>query len=267
MPEGHTTHRIARRHRETFAGEPVHAYSPQGRFGAGASRIDGKVLEDVEAVGKHLFYNWQGRITLHVHLGLIGKFRTHVAPPPKPTPATRLALENDEATAYLSGPMKCELIDRTSVARIVDQLGPDPLRPGTRKTGFADRLETRRMPVGAVLLDQSVIAGIGNVYRSEVLFLCGIHPTTPSNELAESDISHVWTAARSELRKGLADGRIITVRPRDVGASRRSDLPEELQRYVYKREHKPCLRCGTPIEATELAGRRMWFCPSCQPKR
>ncbi len=266
MPEGHTIHRIALRHNDVFAGGPVKTSSPQGRFAAGASRIDGRVLDEVQARGKHLFYHWSGRLTLHVHLGLIGKFRTHRQPSPAPTAGTRLALENDDAVAYLSGPMKCELIDRSSVARIVDRLGPDPLIKGTRKSEFAERVGRRRIPVGAVLLEQDVIAGIGNVYRSEVLFLCGIHPQRPSTELSDADVSHIWTAARSELRKGMEDGRIITVRPRDVGAARRRDLPELLRRYVYKREHRPCLRCKTPIESAMIANRRMWWCPSCQPE-
>lgn len=265
MPEGHTIHRIADRHRSYFAGKVVHASSPQGRFAAGASHLDGRTLLDVQAYGKHLVYTWDAKAHLHVHLGLVGKFRTHPAPAPAPSPATRLVLESDAAAAYLTGPMKCELVDRTTIHDIVDRLGPDPLRNGVRREEFVERLVGIDQPVGAVLLDQGVIAGVGNVYRSEILFLCGVHPHRSSADLSADDVAHVWTAARSELRRGLEDGRIITVRPRDVGAARRSDLPESLRRYVYKREHRPCLRCKTPIESTELAGRRIWWCPRCQP--
>lgn len=238
--------------------------SPQGRFGAGAARIDGSVLESVEARGKHLLYHWQGRVTLHVHLGLVGKFATHSVPPPAPSAATRLALSNDEGAAYLTGPMRCALVDRSSVEAIVGHLGPDPLRPGTRVTEFARRVEGDGRPIGAVLLDQTVIAGIGNVYRSELLFLSGIAPETPAASMSADQVRALWTTARRQLRNGVEDGFIATVAPRDVGASRRSALPKPLRLYVYKREHRPCLRCRTPIARSEIAGRKLWWCPSCQ---
>jgi DNA-formamidopyrimidine glycosylase len=265
MPEGHTIHRIARRHRDLFAGGAVNVSSPQGRFALGAAELDGQKLEDVDAYGKHLLYRWAGPSTLHIHLGLIGSFRTHPNPPPTPSAATRLALANDDGVAYLSGPMRCALVDETAVEEIVGRLGPDPLRPGTRITEFARRLSTRSRPIGAVLLDQNVIAGIGNVYRSEVLFLCGINPAISAAALTSDEVKSLWSTSRAQLRNGLADGRIITVRPHDVGAARRVQLPEPLQRYVYKRDHQPCLRCHTPVAANKMAGRSVWWCPSCQP--
>ena len=121
--------------------------------------------------------------------------------------------------------------------------------------------------MGAVLLDQKVIAGVGNVYRSEILFLCRINPATAPYDLGGDEIAGLWTTAREELRHGLADQAIITVRPRDVGASRRANLPPQLRVYTYKRERRPCLRCRTPIAATEMAKRMVWWCPSCQPTR
>lgn len=267
MPEGHTIHRIASRHNAAFAGAPVEVSSPQGRFGAGASRLDGRTLEGVEAFGKHLLYRWEGRLGLHVHLGLVGKFRTHPAPAPEPSAATRLALVNESASAYLTGPMVCKLVDGAAFDAIVGHLGPDPLRPGTRVTEFTSRVRGDPRPIGAVVLDQEMIAGIGNVYRSEVLFLCGIHPDTPAVDLSAEELGAVWREARTQLRRGVDDGRIVTVSPRDVGAARRADLPEPLRRYVYKRGHRPCLRCRTPIEMSEIAGRNMWWCPSCQQRR
>jgi formamidopyrimidine-DNA glycosylase len=265
MPEGHTTHRIARRHRELFAGGVVRARSPQGRFDAGARRIDGSVLESVDAHGKHLFYGFGANVHLHVHLGLVGKFSTHPAPAPEPSAATRLVLQNDAGSAHLSGPMSCELLDRREVERITSGLGPDPLRPHTRASRFVQRIDADERPIGAVLLDQSVIAGIGNVYRSEVLFLEGIDPRRPAASLESTDATAIWARAKRELGNGLDDGAIITVNPRDVGASQRTDLPKQLRVYAYKRDRRPCLRCRTPIASTEMAGRHIWWCPGCQP--
>ncbi len=174
-------------------------------------------------------------------------------------------LENDGTAAHLTGPMKCELVAPSFVDSIVDRLGPDPLRNGAAGREFARRISSTGRPIGEVLLDQRVIAGIGNVYRAEILFLCGLHPGRAASDLSLKETTEVWRTARAELRRGLADGRIITVRPRDVGAGRRALLPERLRRYVYKREHRSCLRCGTPIRSTSMGGRSIWWCPSCQP--
>lgn len=264
MPEGHTIHGIARDHRDLFAGGPVAVASPQGRFGAGASRLDGRVLEDVAAHGKHLLYHFEGRRSLHVHLGLVGRFRTFAAPVPPPSPAARLALGNDRGAAYLSGPMTCALLDRSETRRVTDGLGPDPLAAGTRVERFLQRVEGERRPIGAVLLDQSVIAGIGNVYRAEILFLCGLGPHRPAGALEAGDLAAVWRTARELLRIGLDLRRIVTVDPRLVGARSRREIPRDLRLYVYDREHRPCRVCRTPIRSGEVGGRRIWWCPSCQ---
>lgn len=266
MPEGHTIHRIANRHRALFVGKQVMARSPQGRFDEGARRLDGRVMTDVDAYGKHLVYRFEPDALLHVHLGLVGSFRTHQAPPPAPSPATRLVLQTRAAAAHLTGPMTCRLIGPDDLAGILSGLGPDPLRPGTRVTDFVSRVESDDRPIGTVLLDQSVIAGVGNVYRAEVLFVTGTHPATPASSLEDADARDIWATAKTHLTRGVEDGRIITVSPRDVGAARRAELPRHLRLYVYKREHKPCLRCRTPIASMELAGRRTWFCPSCQTR-
>ena len=264
MPEGHTIRRIADRHADLFEGGAVRVSSPQGRFSAGASRLDGRVLQEVEARGKHLLYHFEGRRTLHVHLGLVGSFRTHPAPPPAPSPATRLALGNADAAAYLTGPMKCELVDRSMVDRIVGHLGPDPLKTPRRPKGFDEVLASDDRAIGAVLLDQRVIAGVGNVYRSEVLFLLGVDPHTPAAALAPEQVSELWATVRDELRRGVEDGAIVTVRPREVGAATRRELPKELRLYAYKRSGRPCRRCRTRIRSTEMAGRAVWWCPGCQ---
>lgn len=264
MPEGHTIHRIARRHAELFVGAPVQAWSPQGRFTAGSARLDGRVLEAVEARGKHLFHHWEGRTTLHVHLGLIGSFRTHPAPAPDPPTTARLALANGSGAAHLVGPMTCELVDRAAVAGIVGHLGPDPLRRQDRSAEFVRRVTDYGGPIGAALLDQKVVAGIGNVYRSEILFLCRIAPERPAGSLQPEEAGAIWTAARTQLLQGVRLGRIVTVEPRDVGAARVAELPDGLRLYVYKREHRPCLRCRTHITGTQMGGRRVWWCPACQ---
>ncbi|NNF64548.1 MAG: Fpg/Nei family DNA glycosylase [Acidimicrobiia bacterium] len=268
MPEGHTIHRHARRHRAAIAGQPVRTGSPQGRFSAGAKRLDGRVLEGIDAHGKHLFYRWEGGWILHIHLGLFGKFRLYRSDPPPPSENARLTMAGDDATIYLSGPTMCELIDPGRELAIRSRLGPDPLLNGSTAAkikAFGSNLARRRIPIGAALLNQQVISGIGNVYRAEVLFRAGIDPHLPANRLSAETVDRLWREAAAQLRLGEKAGRIITVDLSDVDAKRRSDLRRLERVYVYKRHGEPCRRCATPISTTDMANRRMWWCATCQP--
>lgn len=265
MPEGHTIHRYARLHRADLVDRAITVTSPQGRFSSGAEQLDGQVMEGIDAYGKHLFYRWEGGEVLHVHLGLFGKFKTHRGDPPPPTEGTRLAMATDEATIYLAGPTACDLITDDEHEEIVGRLGPDPLRRGASFEDFSARLDRRTIPVAAALLDQKVIAGVGNVYRAEVLFLAGIHPHRRARDLTDAERELVWTITSDQLRRGQKAGRIVTVDPTDVGAKRVSDLDARTRLYVYKRTSEPCRRCEEPIRLAELANRKVWWCPTCQP--
>lgn len=265
VPEGHTIHRYARLHRRDLGGSVLRVSSPQGRFEHGAARLDGRRLEDVEAVGKHLFYRWEGGRTLHVHLGLFGKFRTHRGDPPPPTGGTRLAMASDGVTVYLAGPTDCSLVDPGEEERILSRLGPDPLRVGLDGVEvFRSGLQRRSIPIAEALLEQKVVAGVGNVYRSEVLFLEGIDPRLPAGDLDAEAADRVWRRLTAELRRGERSGRIVTVDPLEVGARTRGELAREERLYVYKRDGLPCRRCGAEIVRWTPRTRAIWTCPSCQ---
>lgn len=266
MPEGHTIHRLARLQRRSLGTGPIRVSSPQGRFAAGAARLDGQRLEGIDAVGKHLLYRWNGGEVLHIHLGLFGKYRTHPDNPPPPTPNTRLVLDG-EATVYLSGPTVCELIDPIFVDDLRSRLGPDPLDRGADPERMAAALARRTVPIGAALLDQRAIAGLGNIYRAELLFLGGIHPNRPANALDGDEPRELWRRAVDLLRIGERLGRIVTVDHEEIGARSPGTIPRGERLYVYKRKGKPCRRCGTEIERWELGGRNIWACPTCQPER
>ena len=262
MPEGHIIHRYASRHRALLVGREVIATSPQGRFRGGAARLSGRELLGVETHGKHLFYRWHRAETLHIHLGLYGKFRTFESKPPAPTPATRLSLATDEVTIYLAGPTVCELIIPSQEEAIRARLGPDPLQVGTdgnHVADFAARLERRRIPIGAAILDQNIIAGIGNIYRAEVLFLVGLDPATPANEVTPGKVEEIWDTTVELLQRGVDEGMISTVSRRSMTGGEESD-----RLYVYKRDRSPCRICGELISSGEMANRSIWWCPSCQ---
>ena len=143
MPEGHTIHRLAARHADLFAGDKVHAASPQGRFAEGAARLTGTVLDATEAYGKHLLHHYAGELTLHVHLGLYGKVTDGSGEPPPPVGQVRLRLISDCSRSRrgarraelelsddrhwldLRGPTACELLTPPEVAALRDRLGPD----------------------------------------------------------------------------------------------------------------------------------------------
>src|SRR3954466_14418639 len=137
MPEGHTLFRLAREQSELFAGRPVHVSSPQGRFAAGATLLDGRVVEEVFSYGKHLFAGF-GADTLHVHLGLYGTFTSGTGTPPLPRGALRMRWEGPgtEGTGVwtdLRGPTACEVLAAPEVEGILARLAPAPPRPPARR--------------------------------------------------------------------------------------------------------------------------------------
>ncbi|MEZ5375686.1 MAG: DNA-formamidopyrimidine glycosylase family protein [Acidimicrobiales bacterium] len=268
MPEGHVIHRAARLQGRRFKGKMVSVSSPQGRFRDGAATLDGRRIERMHAYGKHLFYDFDNDLSVHIHLGLFGKFRLSRLPAKvEPSPNCRLLIESETDQLHLAGPTVCELVDAEGIERIVARLGPDPiLDPPDGADRLAQRLSTRSIPIGAALLDQKVIAGIGNVYRAEFLHTLGIHPFIPAKQVRRPDVDAIWSLAVDELRAGEALGRIVTVDPAEVGRAKRSDIPKSDRLYAYKRQGKPCRRCGTPIVAADIDGRNIWWCPTCQPE-
>jgi len=251
MPEGHTLHRLARDQRRDLRGEKVVVSSPQGRFDDGARLLDGQLVDDVEAYGKHLFTSFGSGDVLHVHLGLIGRYQRQPSPPLPPVGVVRVRIEGPAATWDLRGPAVCRVIRVDEIDAVVAPLGPDPLRRGADPERFVDAVVRSAKPVGALLLDQSVIAGIGNVLRAEVLHVHGIHPATPGNRLDADRVRALWTTLQEWLRAGVRRNRIVT-----------HTVDDPL--YVYHRD--TCRRCGTPLCALEIGGRRIDICPTCQPE-
>lgn len=255
MPEGPTLHRAARELRRRVVGETVRAASPQGRFATEARRIDRRVLRDAEPYGKHLFLVWDDARIVHVHLGLAGKLLWLGPDPSLPRPQVRLRLRSPRGGVDLIGPARCRLVTRADRDAVVARLGPDPLRPDGDVAEFRDRVARSARPIGALLMDQSVIAGIGNVIRAEALFLTGIHPLRPGRTLTATDVDALWTAAGELMRNAVRRGRILSL-PLPAGVSQHAG------RFVYRQE--TCRRCGSPVQRTALAGRTSYACARCQ---
>ncbi len=263
MPEGHTIHRIARDHNKLLGGLPVRVSSPQGRFDADAARVDGQVLRRIEPYGKHLFYEWADGQVGHVHLGLFGKFRVHLGPDaPAPIGEVRMRMVSERATIDLAGPTACSIGTSAERDSIVARLGPDPLRRDAKPELAIARMAKSKQPLGAQLLDQKVMCGVGNVYRAEALFVNAIHPSRPGNATESAELQALWDTVAVMLKQGVKDNRIITVDRREFPVSK-GKLRRGEATYVYHRDR--CLRCDTPIMTVELGGRPCYFCPHCQP--
>jgi endonuclease-8 len=268
MPEGHTIHRIARDHGRLIAGLPVRVSSPQGRFAGDAAVVDGSVLERYEAYGKHLFTWWSTGHVGHVHLGLFGKFRVHRGSLPDPRPTVRMRLATaagDEPTAIdLTGPTTCTIGTPEDRDAIVRRLGPDPLRADADPERFVTRAGRSARPIADLLLDQAVVAGIGNVYRAEILFVHGIHPERPGRACSPDDLRAIWDTSADMLRAGVKANRIVTVSREDIGWPRGTAIPRREATYVYKRDM--CVRCGGDVRTLQVGNRTCYYCPTDQPR-
>ena len=271
VPEGHTIHRLAKDHTADLVRQSLGVLSPQGRMADGAAILDRMVLAAVDPYGKHLFYRFGHRrpdkaVTLHVHLGLFGKFRRQTSPPKEPVGAVRLRMIGERWTVDLSGPTDCRIIEPDEEATIRARLGPDPIRTDSDPEVAWSRIARRRSSIGEALMDQKVMAGVGNVYRAESLFVHGIHPLTPCAAIDRPTFDSLWGTLVAMLRQGVTDNRIITVtRPEitEYFGKTRSRIAGKEAVYVYKRER--CLRCQSEINRWDLAGRWAYACPTCQP--
>jgi DNA-formamidopyrimidine glycosylase len=264
VPEGHTIHRLARRHRSLLAGRAVHATSPQGRFADGAQLLDGRVVEHVDPHGKHLWYAFEGDRLLHVHLGLYGAFTDAAGSPPPPRGALRLRMTTSEHWIDLRGPTACELVTAVERDAVLARLGPDPLQRRADPAPAFARVSRSRRPLGELLMDQSVLAGVGNVYRAEVLYRAGVSPFRPGHEVDLATWRALWDDLVALMRAGVRAGHIVTTERQD--RERRTGLPGREDRfYVYRRDGQPCRRCGTEVRTAVMAGRNAFWCPHCQP--
>ncbi len=294
MPEGHSVRRLAQQFGDVFSGETLAVSSPQGRFTAGAALLDGQVLTEARAHGKHLFLHFDHAVVLHVHLGLYGAwdfggdatfrgassigaprkigesevFGDARAPayagPPEPKGAVRVRLVGRHGWADLRGATTCAAITEAEAQSVLARLGPDPLRnqPGDRAR-FVQGLQSRKAPIAALLMDQKVIAGVGNVYRAEVLFRQRLDPWLPGNAVPEEAAGLLWDDTAAVMADGVRDGRIITT-PASYWAEGAVPPSADDAHYVYKREGLPCRVCAATVGITDLLGRKLYWCPGCQ---
>ena len=265
MPEGNETHRWAELHAAMFAGKKVRVDSPQGRF-VGAALVDGRMLAGVMAVGKHLGYDFgtlKGeRLIVHVHMGLYGDFVEGKGKLPEERGALRMRIWDKTQWLELRGPTDCSVWDQEKWDVLLARLGPDPLnrdKPGK----MIERIGARKTPIGALLMDQSIISGVGNIYRAELLFRARVSPFRPGKDVPATVLKGMWKDACALMPTGMVDRRIVTTKAKDRPHKTGEALHEEAH-YVYRRQGRPCFICGTKVETKVFGGRNLFWCPTCQ---
>ena len=262
MPEGDTIWRTARTLDAALGGKTVLAFGSSLAAVAAAARrlaLVGQRLEAVESRGKHLLLRFETGTVLHTHQGMRGSWRLLRKPVGAGSlSGARAVIETGDLLAVCSGSPVVEMLSRSQAARhpALARLGPDLLDPGFDPAAARRRLRVRaELPIGVALIDQTALAGIGNVYKSEVLFLCGVSPLARVRDLDDAAIDGLVARAGELLRRNLGFGPRRTTSPLAPG-----------RLWVYGRSGQPCRRCGTPI-ARVVQGdevRSTYYCPACQ---
>lgn len=265
MPEGDTIFRTAVVLRRLLVGREVTAARAQPRPGiVRVPRLDslvGSRIESVEARGKHLLIGFSGGRSLRTHMRMRGSWHRYAPGEPWRLPATRAScvLETDAAVAVCFDAPEVELLTDAQVGRhrALTALGPDLMSSPFDTAEAARRLRERSaMPVGEALLDQRALAGIGNVYKSEICFIERVDPWAQVASLSDRALASLVATARRLLLANSGGGRRVTTGVARLGASL----------WVYGRAGRPCRRCGTKILSRRQGeqGRLTYWCPQCQ---
>jgi endonuclease-8 len=301
MPEGNEIHRWAERHAAAFVGKIVQVDGPQGRF-LDSDVLCGRKLLRVMAVGKHLGYDFGRDRILHVHLGLQGDFTEGSGALPEVRGALRLRMWNaaavkkpavpgaskrhgwyskDDGTGHLQpeeiawvelrGPMDCSVYTNAMWEQLRERMGPDPLGDDPKGWDAPERafekIAKSRKPIGQLLMEQDVIAGVGNIYRAELLFRARQSPFTVGKDVAPAVLKKIWKDAGPLMRAGMVDRRIVTTLVKDR-SSKAAKVEVGDEHYVYRRNGKPCRICGTAVKKMEgFAGRNLFWCSVCQTEK
>jgi len=262
MPEGDTIWRTAGTLHAALAGKTVLAFASSLPAVIAAARrlgVVGRQIEAVEARGKHLLVRFAGGAVLHTHQGMRGSWRLHRrAGAVRRSPSARAVIETADVVVVCSLAPVVEMLSPAQAAHhpALARLGPDLLGPGFDPVVARRRLRARgEIEIGPALMDQTALAGVGNVYKSEVLFLCGVSPFVRVSELDDGTIERLVAKAGELLRRNLGPGLRRTTT---------ALAPDRL--WVYRRSGQPCRNCGTRIERAVQGeqARSTYFCPACQ---
>jgi formamidopyrimidine-DNA glycosylase len=226
-----------------------------------AEELEGDTVVAVERRGKYLLVRLESGLGLLVHLRMTGSFGF------APVSHERAVLELDDGSRVVYRDVRrfgtwLVLENAELEPYLAAKNGPEPLGPRFSARWLATQLARRKAPLKAVLLDQRVVAGLGNIYADEALWRARVNPLRPANGLTDDEVALVTRAIRAALRAGIErHGSTLRDYAAPDGAS--GAMQEEFR--VYGRDGEPCRRCRTLIVKTRVGGRGTWFCPHCQP--
>jgi endonuclease-8 len=263
MPEGNEIYRYAQLHRETFVGKTICVETANGRF-PDAALLTGRKLKSVLAHGKHLGYDFGRDRKLHVHLGRFGDFTEGKMPFPEVKGALRMRWSTRTDWLELRGAIDCSVYTDQQWQALENRLGADPLARNADPSPAFAYVHKAKLAIGALLMDQTVFAGIGNIYRAELLYRAKQNPFTAGKDVSVKTLKAIWKDAVKLMAEGIVDRRIVTTRSKDRPHPTGKAKSEETH-YVYRRHGKPCFVCGSTIRRIEMAGRTLYWCPTCQP--
>jgi endonuclease VIII len=274
MPEGDTIFRAARSMHRVLAGHAVTrfetAYAHLDRVNVDTP-IVGRTIERIEAAGKHHLIVFSGELILRTHMRMNGSWHLyrHGEKWWRGPQSMRVRIDTADWVAVAFNVPVAEFVTPKALATTdpVAKLGPDLLGRSFDRDEAVRRLSaSAHQPIAMSLLDQRLVAGIGNVYKSEVLFLSGVNPFTPAGAVPQGTLEHMLDLARGLLKDNVVDsasGQIQTFR--NLRQTNRSIDPDQ-NLWVYGRAGKPCRKCGTPIEMKKMGldARSTYWCPNCQ---
>ena len=232
-----------------------------------ARELEGERVAVVDRRGKYLILRFESARALLIHLRMTGSVLTGEAAQDDPYRRAVVALDDGSDLAYRDVRRfgTWLLLEPDEVdAYIDDRVGREPLADAYRARDLAAKLEGRRAPIKAAILDQRTVAGVGNIYADEALWRARIHPLTPAAALDLDEVKALHRGMRRALEQGIAR-QGSTLRDYRLPDGGSGGMQHEFK--VYGRGGEPCERCGTPIDKIRVAGRGTWYCPSCQRQR
>jgi formamidopyrimidine-DNA glycosylase len=232
-----------------------------------AAELEGEVVRAVERRGKYLVFRFETGRVLLIHLRMTGTLRHARAGAPEHDPHLRVVVTLDDGSDVIYRDVRrfgtwLLLEPGEETDYLAERLGEEPLSRAFTPASLAARLNRRRAPVKAALLDQRAAAGVGNIYADEALWRAQIHPLRAAGDLDEQEVKRLHKAVREALKAGIAR-QGTTLRDYRTPDGERGRMQTALR--VYGREGEPCYRCGAQIGKTRAGGRGTWYCPACQP--
>ena len=257
-------HLVGRRFEDVEIRDPrlVRPFEPT----AVAAELEGERVAALDRRGKYLIVRFESGRVLLIHLRMTGSLRHAAAGSLDDDPHRRAVVRLDDGADVAYRDVRrfgtWHLLEPEEVDEYLAQrLGREPLDRTFTARRLAERLDRRRAPVKAALLDQRTVAGLGNIYVDEALWRAEVHPLRPAASLDADEIARLTKGIRDALRTAIAR-QGSSLRDYSTPDGRRGRMQERFR--VYGREGEPCARCGTPIDKIRAGGRGTWYCPSCQ---